>query len=121
MKKQLVVIAKDGETITLENTDAGCNSCSTKGVCGVGVLGRLGKKTIVQHHNDEQIGDIVEVNIDNTEFIKHSAVLYLAPIGALFLGALVAHHYYPNNTLYQAIIAIIFLFISLLLLKIMNK
>lgn len=120
MKKQLIVIKKNRETITLENQDSGCSTCSTKGVCGVGVLSKLSNKTITQKNNGEKIGDVIEVEIDNQEFIKTSFMLYLLPIFALFFGVLIAEHI-TNNILYQSIIGMLFLFLSLYLLKFTKK
>jgi positive regulator of sigma E activity len=117
MKKQLVVISKTPETITLESTDKGCNSCSSKGVCGVGVLSKLTNKTITQKNNGEQVGDLLELEINNNEFIKNSLLLYIFPIVALFLGSNIAGFYFPENTFYQAIISILFLITAFLVLK----
>lgn len=117
MKKQLIVIKKDKETITLENQDSGCSSCSTKGVCGVGVLSKLSNKTIVQKSNGENIGDIINIEIDNQEFIKNSFILYILPIFALFFGVLIAENI-TNNIIYQAIIGMVFMLILFLFLKI---
>lgn len=117
MQKQLIVIQKDADTITLENADASCSSCSTKGVCGVGVLGKLSKKTITQQNNGEQIGDSVNIYINNSEFIKNSAVLYILPVVILFIGVVITSAYYPNNTLYQALGGVIFFIATLTIIK----
>lgn len=118
MKRQLVVIAKDKETITLSSEDR-CSSCSTKGVCGVGVLSKFMKKTLVTKSKGEEIGDLVEVEIENAQLLKAVFLLYLFPIIALFIGSIVANAF-AVGLLWQVIISLIFFLLSIEIAKLLG-
>ena len=118
MKKQLVVLSKQNNKLILANPDNGCNSCSSKGVCGVGVLSKFSYKTITKKDEGEQVGDLIELEINNKEIFKNIFLLYFLPIIALFFGSYFAEIYYPHSALIQFIAALSFFIITILLLLI---
>lgn len=72
-----------------------CQSCSAKAGCGTSALGSIfsGKRHLVkvavgQFSGQLQVGDQVELAIDDDTMLRSSMMVYLLPLFAMILGAL---------------------------------
>lgn len=122
LKRQLIVIAKDERSITLVNQDEGCSSCSSKSVCGVGVLSKFMDKAITKNigneYIDTKIGDIITLEMDNKLFIKSALMLYLMPIFSLFIGSILADILFSDSLFLQFLLVTSFLILPIFIIKI---
>ena len=121
LKRQLIVIAKDENNITLVNQDEGCGGCSSKSVCGVGVLSKFMDKSIIRkignEYIDTKIGDTIALEMDNKLFIKNSLLLYLMPIFSLFIGSILADILISDSMFLQFLLVTSFLILPILIIK----
>jgi sigma-E factor negative regulatory protein RseC len=98
----------------------GCDSCSAKKGCGIGVLAKYFKKPIFvdigQKNQDKKIGDSIILEINEAQLLKNAFMVYLMPLLLMFFVGIVARWLLPNNeflwTLF-AMSALIFSFIYL--------
>jgi len=97
IEEQAKVVAIDGDMLTLQaQTQTACGSCSASKGCGTSVLSKVvGRKfTQFQAPNsiDAEVGDDVVVGIAEDALLKGSVVIYMLPLLAMFLFALLADH-----------------------------
>lgn len=93
IEEQAQVVAIKGNSLLLEaQTQSACGSCSASKGCGTSLLSKvIGRKfTQFQAENsvDAAIGDTVVVGIPEEALLKGSLVMYVTPIMAMVLFAL---------------------------------
>jgi sigma-E factor negative regulatory protein RseC len=82
-----VVETKSGEAVVLVCRSTACEGCAAKGACTT--LGGGGKDAHVSVENKvgAHVGDEVQLGIEEGSLVLASFIVYILPIGALFLGA----------------------------------
>lgn len=82
-----VLEIKDDEAVVLVRRSSACEGCSAKGVCHT--FGGAGKdaRISVENRIGAHAGDEVEIGIEEGSLVLASFIVYILPIGALFLGA----------------------------------
>lgn len=68
-----------------------CNSCASQKSCGTGVVSKaIGKKSLHWHLVTKKIvkeGQVVEIGLPEKSLLQSAAIVYLIPLFALILGA----------------------------------
>ena len=90
---RVVNIGASGELELEVQRQTACGQCEVQGACGVGAIGRLlgSRKPRISLHSDKafQKGDIVTVGIPEGALIRVSLIVYLLPLLALLMVAVV--------------------------------
>ncbi|MBA5763868.1 SoxR reducing system RseC family protein [Vibrio sp. 404] len=72
-----------------------CSSCSSQKSCGTGIVSKaVGSKVLHWHLFTDQslkTGQVVEIGMAEKSLLQSAAIVYLTPLFALILGAVVAH------------------------------
>ncbi|WP_286237120.1 SoxR reducing system RseC family protein [Neptuniibacter halophilus] len=109
------VVQVDAHGIWVETQrQSACASCAARNGCGQKLLASVGegKRFIFRVNNPEQLqvrtDDQVMVGIEEGAFMKATLFIYLVPLLALFIGAVVADALFGNEL---AIIAMAFAFL----------
>lgn len=88
----VVAVAADGVWIETQR-QSGCQSCSSRGGCGVGImqkaLNRRQHKVRVQTDLPVQVGDHVRLLLPAAALVQASVLMYLLPLLGLIVGAVV--------------------------------
>lgn len=92
LREQGVVVAIDGDEVLVETQrSTGCSGCKTS-ACGTSVLATLftnsAKPIRVTKTLDCQVGDKVELVLDESRLLKHSFMAYGLPLIGLFIGSI---------------------------------
>lgn len=86
----VVAVAADGVWIETQR-QSGCQSCSSRGGCGVGImqkaLNRRQHKVRVQTDLPVQVGDHVRLLLPAAALVQASVLMYLLPLLGLIVGA----------------------------------
>jgi sigma-E factor negative regulatory protein RseC len=89
-----VVAVRDDQLLLEAQTKTACNACAAKQGCGTSVLSRwVGRKfTRFQAPNtvNAAVGDEVVVGLAETAMLKGSVFVYLMPLLAMIVGAVIA-------------------------------
>lgn len=82
-----VLETKGDEALVLVRRSSACEGCSAKGVCHT--FGGAGKdaRISVENRIGADTGDEVEIGIREGSLVLASFIVYILPVGALFLGA----------------------------------
>ena len=93
VKEMATVVAVDGEIAWVETTrQSSCGGCSSASSCGTSTLAKVfGNRPFrVQVSNpvDAQVGQQVTIAVSENGLMRGAALLYLIPLSALFLFAL---------------------------------
>jgi sigma-E factor negative regulatory protein RseC len=82
-----VLETADDEAVVLVRRSSACEGCSARGVCHT--FGGAGKdaRISVENRIGAHAGDEVEIGIEEGSLVLASFIVYILPIGALFLGA----------------------------------
>lgn len=84
--------------------ESACSSCSARKGCGTAVLNKMssGKsmQTLVVDTLDCQVGDDIVVGVPDDALLKASALVYLLPLVAMVLFALVADAIWATEEIY---------------------
>lgn len=93
IQEEGVVVAIEANGVWVETQrQSGCQSCSSRGNCGVGVLhkalNRRRHQVRVQTHLDVQVGDHVQLLLPAAALVQASVLMYLLPLLGLILGAI---------------------------------
>lgn len=71
-----------------------CSSCSSQKSCGTGIVSKaVGKKSLHWHLvTDKRVekGQVVEIGLPEKSVLQSAALVYLLPLFAMIIGALVA-------------------------------
>jgi len=95
IEEQAQVIAVKGDRLILQaQTQSACGSCSASQGCGTSLLSKvIGRKfTRFQAENNVNaiVGDVVVVGIPEDALLKGSLVMYIVPVFAMLIFALLA-------------------------------
>ena len=79
----------------------------------------------VENSLNAAIGDMVEIEVSDTAFLKATFVIYMIPVFGLFLGAGLGQYFAPvfsfDASTWTPILSITFLFLSFIIVKIMGN
>ena len=120
--EKLKVLKVDGQYMWLENKPkTTCGSCQHNGSCGVSSLAKVfkfNKNNVLKLKNTIKAkqDDWVEIAIDDSVILKSSFLVYLLPLLALVLGALILNAIFKTE-MASIIGAAIGVFISTLIIK----
>lgn len=105
MKEKFEVIEIENQTMVLKvNRSGGCHSCSANAGCGTGILAStFGHATTFTKPLEAGVvvGDFVTMQISSAELFYRAFQLYILPLLALFIGALIGVKLFPLNELWQ--------------------
>ena len=106
IEEQAQVIEIKGDILFLQaQTQSACGSCAANKGCGTSLLAKVvGRKfTHFQAENNvnAKVGDIVVVGLDEDALLKGSMVMYMIPILAMLVFALLADHLLTSDVLYR--------------------
>ena len=105
MKEKFEVIEIENTTMVLKvNRSGGCHSCSASAGCGTGILASaFGHATTFNKPLEPgvAVGDFVTMHISSSELFYRAFQLYMLPLLALFIGALIGVELFPMNELWQ--------------------
>ncbi|WP_298220186.1 SoxR reducing system RseC family protein [Halothiobacillus sp.] len=92
IQEEGVVVAVTADGVWVETQrQSGCQSCSSRGGCGVGImqkaLNRRQHKVRVQTDQPVQVGDHVRLLLPATALVQASVLMYFLPLLGLILGA----------------------------------
>ncbi len=125
MREDFEVIEISSSSMTLKaNRQSTCNVCTSKEVCGTGILsGLFGGYSLFKKplKNGVKEGDILTLEISSKELFFRAMQLYLLPILGLFAGAYLSELIFPLNDIVQALIGLSSFLLVLLLLKVLIK
>jgi len=91
----LVVAVDDDFAYVKTQRTTGCGGCASESGCGTSALSKLfvreNKAPIKVHKSHEcNVGDTVELTLDESRLLKHSFMAYGLPLMGLFLFAMVS-------------------------------
>ena len=106
IEEQAQVIEMKGDILFLQaQTQSACGSCSANKGCGTSLLAKVvGRKfTHFQAENNvnAKVGDIVVVGLAEDALLKGSMVMYIIPILAMLVFALLADYLLASDALYR--------------------
>ncbi len=102
IEEQAQVVEISGEQLVLQvQTQSACGSCAASKGCGTSVLSKVvgGKFTRFQAENniDAELGDTVIVGISEDALLTGSMMMYVVPIIAMMLFALLSDYLLPAS------------------------
>lgn len=95
LREQGIVVALDGDDLlVVTQRTTGCSGCSSQSGCGTSALSKLftvsAKKPLrVKRTLSCQVGDSVELTLDESRLLKHSFMAYGLPLIGLFTFSIV--------------------------------
>ena len=100
MKEIAEVVAIDGQRITLSTQlKTACSGCTHNTTCGAGILSKgfadRNARFTVESDLPVNLGDRVEVVMDESDFTRYALLLYGLPIVGLLLIAALLTHFSP--------------------------
>ncbi|HAD47950.1 MAG TPA: Fis family transcriptional regulator, partial [Idiomarina sp.] len=100
MKEIAEVVAIDGQRITLSTQlKTACSGCTHNTTCGAGILSKVfadrNARFTVESDLPVNLGDRVEVVMDESDFTRYALLLYGLPIVGLLLIAALLTHFSP--------------------------
>ncbi len=106
IEEQAQVIEIKGDILFLQaQTQSACGSCAANKGCGTSLLAKVvGRKfTHFQAENNvnAKVGDIVVVGLAEDALLKGSMVMYIIPILAMLVFALLADYLLTSDALYR--------------------
>lgn len=104
-----VIDIKDGLLVLQAQTQSACGSCAANKGCGTSVLskvvGRKFSQFQAQNDIDAKVGDTVIVGISEDALLKGSTMIYIVPVVAMLLFALMADHLITPTSKHDLIVA----------------
>lgn len=102
IQEEGVVVAVTADGVWIETRrQSGCQSCSSRGGCGVGLmnkaLNRRPHTVRAQTHLPVQVGDHVRLLLPATALVQASLLMYLLPLLGLIAGAMVGQWLLASN------------------------
>lgn len=106
IEEQAQVIEIKGDVLLLQaQTQTACGSCAANKGCGTSLLSKVvGRKfTHFQADNNvnAKVGDVVVVGLSEDALLKGSMVMYVIPIVAMLMFALLADYFLTAATQYR--------------------
>jgi sigma-E factor negative regulatory protein RseC len=103
IEEQAQVVAVKGDQLVLQaQTQSACGSCSASKGCGTSLLSKvIGRKfTRFQAENNvnAMVGDVVVVGIPEDALLKGSLAMYIVPVFAMLIFALLADYFLVEAT-----------------------
>jgi sigma-E factor negative regulatory protein RseC len=81
-----IVEIKEGKTVVSVSRNAACSSCASRGACSA-FGGSSEARIIVDNRVGAKLDDVVEIGVGEGTLLAASFIVYILPIGALFIGA----------------------------------
>lgn len=102
IQEEGVVVAVTADGVWVETQrQSGCQSCSSRGGCGVGImqkaLNRRQHKVRVQTDQPVQVGDHVRLLLPATALVQASVLMYFLPLLGLILGAVAGQSLFASD------------------------
>ncbi len=102
IQEEGVVVAVTADGVWVETQrQSGCQSCSSRGGCGVGImqkaLNRRQHKVRVQTDLPVQVGDHVRLLLPASALVQASMLMYLLPLLGLILGAVAGQSLFASD------------------------
>lgn len=94
LREQGVVVAVEGDEVLIETKrSTGCSGCASESGCGTSALAKLFTNTAkapirVKKSLECQVGDSVELTLDESRLLQHSFMAYGLPLIGLFILAI---------------------------------
>lgn len=106
------VIAIENDQLLLEaQTQAACHTCSARPGCGTSILskwvGRRFTRFKVPNSVSASVGDEVVVGLAETALLKGSVLVYLMPLLAMIVFAVLADSLFPAEQAYRDLLVLI--------------
>jgi sigma-E factor negative regulatory protein RseC len=122
MKQEFEVLEVTESRMRLKPPKQGCGSCSLNSSCGTGILDKYFNKPLyVPLQIGAKVGSKINLEILDKTLFQHAFVLYILPLLALFLSAILSAIFYPNQEGLQIVLSLFFFAISLLLIIIFRR
>ena len=120
------VIAIENDQLLLEaQTSAACHACSARPGCGTSILSRwVGRRfTRFKVHNsiDANVGDEVVVGLAETAMLKGSVLVYLMPLLAMIVFAVLADSLIPAESAYRDLMVLLFAVVGFGLMLVLSS
>ncbi|NLD38002.1 MAG: SoxR reducing system RseC family protein [Desulfatiglans sp.] len=118
----LVERIKRGSALIKVVKSSACNHCTSKDSCSVPE-----KNMVIEVKNslNAEVGDLVEVSVPEGTFIALSLMIYIFPVASLMAGAFMGNYLstllHTDPSLTAIITGAIFLFISFIILKLIDR
>lgn len=113
-----------GDNIELEvrrvsSCGGGCNTCSSNCDAPAHII-------TVENQLDAKVGDFVEIKGDSRNILMYTAIVYMVPLAFLILGIVIGNNIfkskgYSNYEVLSFITGVIFVSLSLLIVKLIDK
>lgn len=102
IQEEGVVVAVTADGVWVETQrQSGCQSCSSRGGCGVGImqkaLNRRQHKVRVQTDLPVQVGDHVRLLLPASALVQASMLMYFLPLLGLILGAVAGQSLFASD------------------------
>lgn len=125
IQEQGVVVAVLSDGVWIETQrQSGCQSCSSRGGCGVGImqkaLNRRQHKVRVQTDLPVQVGDHVRLLLPAAALVQASVLMYLLPLLGLIAGAVAGQILFSSDGASIGSAALGFIFVLLLIARQQN-
>ncbi len=95
-EKAVVVALLNGQAILEAKQKNACQSCELSGGCGTGSLGRLlghkAQNLSIKNDHKLSVGDRIIIGMPEKFFIYAGFLMYLLPLGFLFIFSLVSNY-----------------------------
>jgi sigma-E factor negative regulatory protein RseC len=122
-----VIVRVEGElAIVKTKRSSMCDGCHSGGFCKA-LGGGSDMEVAARNEVGANVGDEVKVTVASKTFLKASFLVYMVPVAALILGALVGTKVGPtlspgaSSDLFPVVFGIVFLVLSFVLMKLWSK
>lgn len=104
LEEQAIVVQIDSGAVWVETCrQSACQSCSAKSSCGHSLLSKMssGQTQRLQVKTDKvlSVGDQVVLGLSERAFIRGSALVYMLPLMAMMIGAVVGEQLSGQNSM----------------------
>lgn len=106
--------------------NSACAHCSAEGVCNPGDTGQA--RTVEAYNSvGAQVGDQVRLSVSTRSFLRSSFLLYIVPLIALIIGAIIGQEIAPllenglDANALSAIMGTVLMALSFLIIRMSNK
>jgi len=106
LKETGKVISIDADGLWVETLNASaCGQCRARAGCGQKLLAGYGQSsssikalfTSLPQTHIWQVGDSVEIGIDESTLVKSAMLAYILPLLFMVLGVILAHHFFQTE------------------------
>ncbi|OPX56068.1 positive regulator of sigma(E), RseC/MucC [Oceanospirillum multiglobuliferum] len=126
LEEQALVVDKDSQGVWVETCrQSACQSCASKSSCGHSLLGKMSRgqtqRMLVKTHLDLEVGDQVMLGLSESAFLKGSALVYLLPLIAMIIMAIVGEQLFGADSWQSLALAASGLLIGFLFVRSYSK